>query len=139
MTGRLLRVVLPITLVLLAGCDHAERDKARARAEEMARDAKRQAREVASQVKTNAPGEAKEKLRRGGEDLKRAAVIAQVKSKLASELGVDTVTNVSVGLDGSTVTLTGTVHSDQQKRTAEEAARGIAGVSAVQNKLSVSP
>ena len=95
---------------------------------------------------------AEEKLRRGGEDLRvaggeaavkldRAAVIAKVKTKLATATGLSTVTGINVSLDssGQVVTLSGRVASEAQKSSAGQAASEVSGVTKVINDLDVRP
>jgi osmotically-inducible protein OsmY len=69
--------------------------------------------------------------------LDHAALIAQVKSKLAADAGLSTLTDISVDTSGHIVTLRGTVDSEQQKRQAEEAASRVSGVSKVVDDLTV--
>jgi len=70
-------------------------------------------------------------------DLNRMALIARIKSKLAADAGLSTVTDVRVDTSGHVVTLRGTVNSEQQKRLAEEAAMQVNGVSKVVDDLTV--
>ena len=95
-------------------------------------------------------GEAEEKLRRGGDDLRvaggkaavkldRAAMIAKVKAKLATDVGLSTVTGIDVDSSGQIVTLRGTVASEDQKNQAEQAVRQVPGVTTVINELRVKP
>ncbi|HWF47825.1 MAG TPA: BON domain-containing protein [Bryobacteraceae bacterium] len=85
--------------------------------------------------------EAGEKARLAGHDaavaLDRATLVARVKSKLASDAGLSTLSDVSVDTSGHVVTLKGTVNSEQQKRLAEEAAIQVNGVSKVVDNLTV--
>lgn len=85
--------------------------------------------------------EAGEKARVAAHDaavaLDRAALIARVKSKLAADAGLSTVSEVRVDTSGHVITLRGTVNSEQQKRLAEEAALQVNGVSKVVNDLTV--
>lgn len=94
--------------------------------------------------------EAEEKLRRGGEDLRaagsqaavkldRAAMVAKVKTKLATDVGLSTVTSIDVDTTGHVVTLRGTVSSEDQRRQAEQAALEVSGVTKVVNDLRVQP
>ncbi|MGC2657157.1 MAG: BON domain-containing protein [Bryobacteraceae bacterium] len=69
--------------------------------------------------------------------LDHAALIAQVKSKLAADAGLSTLADISVDTSGHIVTLRGTVDSEQQKRQAEEAASQVSGVSKVVDDLTV--
>jgi osmotically-inducible protein OsmY len=72
-----------------------------------------------------------------GVKLDHAAVIAKVKAKLASDVGLSTVTNVDVDTSGQVVTLRGMVDSVQQKQMAEHAAMQVSGVTRVVNDLKV--
>ncbi len=89
-----------------------------------------------------------DKLRRGGEDLRaaggqasvklsHAAMIAKVKAKLATDVGLSTVTGVDVDASGQVVTLRGTVASEDEKQRAEQAVRQVSGVTRVINDLTV--
>lgn len=64
-------------------------------------------------------------------------VLEDVIDLLADDPQVDA-SGIGVEVDGSTVTLTGTVSSPEMKRRAEELARGAAGVTGVENQLVVS-
>lgn len=85
--------------------------------------------------------EADEKARVAGHDaavaFDRATLIARVKSKLAADAGLSTLSDVSVDTSGHVITLRGTVNSEQQKRLAEEAAIQVNGVSKVIDDLIV--
>jgi osmotically-inducible protein OsmY len=164
-------------LALLAGCGQGDKEKARERAAEarrradeaaarareeahkLAREARQEARALNRNVKdalngtgTGQSGDSEEgqKLRRGGEDLRRAgseaevklnraALIARVKAKLANDVGLSTVTSVDVDASGQVVTLRGTVSSPEQKKQAENAVLEVSGVSRVINDLEVRP
>jgi len=135
------------------------RRKAREEAHELAHEAKRAASELKGQIKQatqgNGPGATGgdgdgQKLRHGGEDLRaagseatvkldHAAMIAKVKAKLASDVGLSTVTRVEVDDSGQVVTLRGTVDSPEQKTQAERAVRQVEGVTRVVNNLQVRP
>jgi osmotically-inducible protein OsmY len=64
-------------------------------------------------------------------------IVAQVKSKLASEIGATTVTNVSVDSTNGVVTLAGQVDSAEVKTHAEAVAKGVPKVVRVINNLQV--
>jgi hypothetical protein len=64
-------------------------------------------------------------------------ITAQVKSKLASDVGVSTVTNVSVNSTNGIVTLSGQVNSTDIKARAEAAAKSVPKVVRVINNLQV--
>ena len=66
-------------------------------------------------------------------------MLARVKSRLAADAGLSTLTSVSVAVNGSVVTLTGTVANVDQKKAAASAASQVDGVSRVRNDLLVRP
>lgn len=99
---------------------------------------------------TNGTSGAQEKLARGSQDLRveagkagvkldHAALIAKVKAKLATDVGLSTVTGVDVDTSGQIVTLRGTVDSVQQKQQAEQAVLQVNGVTRVIDQLQVRP
>jgi osmotically-inducible protein OsmY len=71
--------------------------------------------------------------------LDRAAMIAKVKAKLATDVGVSTAASVDVDSTGQVVTLRGTVDSEEQKQQAEQAVMQVNGVTKVINLLQVKP
>ena len=90
------------------------------------------------------------KLKHGANDLRaagnqaevkfdRAAMIAKVKGKLATEVGVSTINGIDVDASGEVVTLRGSVASEQQKQQAEHAALEVEGVKRVVDQLVVKP
>ena len=138
------------------------REKVRQAAERASEDARKLGRQVKDDASSlsrnldramNRPGttaRAEEKLRKGAQDLRtageqarvkldQAAIIAQVKSKLASDLGLSTMTDIDVYANDGVVTLKGSVTSPDLKDQAAEAARKIDGVSRVVNQLVVKP
>jgi osmotically-inducible protein OsmY len=78
-------------------------------------------------------------LNHSAKKLDNAALLAKVKAKLASDIGVATLNNVNVDISGSVVTLRGTVASDTQRRAAQRAASQVSGVTNVVNELKVVP
>ena len=64
-------------------------------------------------------------------------ITTEVKAQLAEKLRLSTVTNVNVTTVNGQVTLTGIVESEQMKKRAEQIARGVNGVSRVNNNLQV--
>lgn len=70
---------------------------------------------------------------------KDASLKAQVKAKLATDVGAATVTAVEVNVTNGVVTLAGPVRSDEEKQKAEAAARSVEGVVGVNNALQVMP
>jgi hypothetical protein len=133
--------------------ERAKQDQARAQAEmrKLGAEAKQQAGELRANVdhalqpgQTNSASGAEAKLRHGGEELRsagdkagvklnHAALIAQVKAKLASDVGLSTLTSVDVDSSGHTVTLHGTVASEAQRTQAEQAVSQIDGITKVED------
>ena len=66
-----------------------------------------------------------------------AAIEAQVKAKLASDVGAASVTAVEVNVTNGVVTLAGPVSTEDDRQRAEAAARGVEGVTSVNNNLQV--
>lgn len=135
------------------------RQKAREEAHELAHEAKRAANALHHQIDQAMDGSGprstgtdgtSQKLQRGSQDLRaagseatvkldHAALIAKVKAKLASDVGLTTVTRVEVDDSEQVVTLRGTVDSPEQKAQAERAVRQVEGVTRVVNDLQVKP
>ncbi len=66
-------------------------------------------------------------------------IMAQVKTKLASDVGVSSVTNISVNSTNGVVTLAGQVNSPDVKAKAETVARSVPKVVRVVDTLQVTP
>ena len=67
-----------------------------------------------------------------------AAITTKVKSALAADVGLRTVTGINVDTDaGGVVTLKGQVASDDMKKRAEQVAKKVNGVKSVKNELQV--
>ena len=132
--------------------------KSRAEAEKLGREAKQGARDLDKRIDgalkgrpadaQDAGNQAGEKLdhatqmaktegERATRKLSRAAMIGKVKAKLVSEVGLSTASNVDVQVVGGTVTLAGTVSSEEQKTQAERSVSQIDGVEKVVNRLSI--
>ncbi len=62
---------------------------------------------------------------------------AQIKTKLASDIGASTLTSLSVDVTNGVVTLAGPVHNEDEKSRAEATAKSITGVVRVNNALQV--
>jgi osmotically-inducible protein OsmY len=152
-----------------SACSGSDEEKARQRAAEAREKAREEAYRLAHQAKQAAHALKRdinqavntgggrpasdstgEKLQRGGQDLRaagdeakvkldRAALIAKIKAKLASDVGLATVTSIDVDDSGQVVTLRGTVDTPEQKRQAEYAVRHVSGVRDVVNDLQVKP
>lgn len=95
--------------------------------------------ESASHKLSRAEATAKEGASRAGVKLDHAVLLAKVKTKLMSDAGLSTVGNVDVALNGTVVTLSGTVANENQKKAAEQAASQVDGVTKVQDLLTVQP
>ena len=68
-----------------------------------------------------------------------AEITAKVKSKLASDVGLSTVTNISVNSTNGVVTLSGQVKTAENKSRAGEIAAAVPKVVRVINVLQVAP
>lgn len=68
-----------------------------------------------------------------------AQITTQVKSKLASDVGADSLTNVDVNTTNGVVTLAGQVESASVKNRVETVTESIPGVVKVNNELQVAP
>jgi hyperosmotically inducible protein len=66
-------------------------------------------------------------------------ITAQVKSKLASDVGVSSVTNISVNSTNGVVTLSGQVNSPDVKTKAEAVAKSVSKVVRVVDTLQITP
>ena len=72
-----------------------------------------------------------------GRQIDDAGIKAAVKAKLAADVRLSTLTNVDVNSTNGVVTLSGQVHTVDEKRFAGEVARGVDGVVRVNNELQV--
>lgn len=68
-----------------------------------------------------------------------ATLTGKVKTALASDVGLGTVTSINVDSDNGVVTLKGHVDSADKKAKAEEIAKKVDGVKSVKNELRVEP
>jgi hyperosmotically inducible protein len=66
-----------------------------------------------------------------------ATLTTKVKTALAADVGLSTVTSINVDSDSGVVTLKGAVDSADKKAKAEEIAKGVEGVKSVKNELKV--
>lgn len=71
-----------------------------------------------------------------GQTIDDAAITASVQEKLTGDK-LSNFARINVDADGSVVTLKGTVRSVEEKTRAEELARQVAGVTKVNNNLSI--
>jgi osmotically-inducible protein OsmY len=137
----------------MTSCSTGNQDKARADAkragEEIKMSANDLSRKVSAAVKpdsesasekmSHAEADAKSAADHAGIKLDHAALLAKVTTRLASEAGLSTLTNIDVTVDGSVAILSGTVNSRAQKKAAETAASQVDGITHVDNRLTVQP
>lgn len=116
---------LTVALVVASGCNKRDEQKAES------------ASERARQKLSTAGQELRAESKRAAVKLDRAAMIAKIKTKLATDAGLSTATSVDVDVTGQVVTLRGTVSSEDQKRQAERVVKQIDGVSRVIDDLEV--
>jgi len=135
-------ILLGWLLLVSTGCDRSTQDKARERQAEAERklrklgsDAKQRAKELDHNIKDAVQPDREH----AAEKLDNAALLAKVKARLASDIGVATLSNVNVDTSGSVVTLRGTVASDTERQAAQRAASQVSGVTSVVNDLKVVP
>lgn len=76
---------------------------------------------------------------RAGNEMSDAATTTAVKSKLAADVRLSTLTSINVDTNGHVVTLSGSVPTAADKEMAEAAAKSIDGVTSVVNNLEVRP
>lgn len=115
---------------------HERAQQARQEAKKLGNEAKQEAHQLNHQI--NQALNSNESRQAAGK-LDRAALVAKVKAKLATDVGLSTVTSVDVDATGHVVTLRGTVKSSEQKRQAQHAIAQLNGVTRVDNELRVSP
>ncbi len=136
-----------------SSCSPSQQSKADARAQDAKADVKdlaTKARDTAQQLaqkakqKSNALGTEMHTAMNGsqtGSEIKteteRLALTARVKSKLANEVGLNTLTGVDVDTSGSVVTLSGVVPTAEDKQRAGTAVGSMPGVQRVINNLQV--
>jgi osmotically-inducible protein OsmY len=138
-------------LALSSSCTSRDQEKAREDAHKAAAELKHDGRELSNNIDraiqpdsrsaSDKLADGKAKLEAAGDrasvKLSRAALVAQVKTNLASQDGLSTITGIDVDAEGSVVTLRGHVGSQAQKDAAERAAARVNGVSRVQNDISI--
>jgi hyperosmotically inducible periplasmic protein len=133
-------ILLSCLFLVLIGCDRSTQEKARERqaeAEQKIRRLGNEAKERAKELDHSIKGAVQPDSEHAGEKLDNAALLAKVKAKLASDVGVATLNNVNVDISGSVVTLRGTVATDEERQSAQKAASQVSGVTSVVNELKV--
>ncbi len=102
-----------LALCLLTGCSQTDRNRMEQKAENAAEKTER--------------------------TIDNAALTTAVKSKLAADVRLGTLTSINVDSSGSTVTLSGHVKTSEEKSYAEDVAKTVDGVSTVVNRLEIRP
>ncbi len=131
-------------LTLSSACSPADQDKAK----QDARDLGHKVSQAVGPVRLRDTQSAAAKLRHGEEDLRaagqkagvkldHAALLARVKTKLATGIGLSAATGIDVEARGEVITLRGSVSSEDQKQQAAQAVSQLDGVSKVVNDLTV--
>lgn len=87
----------------------------------------------------NAAHIAKEESAQAAQKLSHVALLARVKAKLVSDLGLSTASAVNVSVNGDIVTLTGTVPNEDRKNQAQQSVSQVGGVAKVVNHLELQP
>lgn len=120
MTKRFLSVLCVLGLAVTWGCSSDRRGDAERTADRAVEGTER------------AAGQA-------GRAIDDATVTTKVKGQLAADEGLRTLTGISVDTENGVVRLTGEVPTAAMKERVETAARGVEGVTRVQNDLKVQP
>lgn len=107
------KAAFPVIFLLLAGCSERQQQKVESETKEAGRSAERK--------------------------VDNAATTTAVKSKLAADVRLSTLTSINVDSNGDVVTLTGSVPKADDKRKAEEVAMSVDGVRRVINSLEIKP
>jgi len=94
------------------------------------------AREQGTAITRKAAETTKVAAERAGEAMSEAALTAKIKSKMALDDNVKA-RNINVDTNGTVVTLTGTVRSEDERRRAVRLARDTQGITQVVDKLQV--
>ena len=132
MRKNFMTIAFTVGLALSASsCSQRERDQAERQADRAADKVESAANKAADKVESAAD--------KAGAEMSEAATTAAVKSKLAADVKLSTLTRINVDTNGHTVTLTGTVPTAVDKTSAEVVAKSVDGVVAVVNNLVVKP
>lgn len=129
-------------LLVLTACDRSTQDKAREREAETRQKIRKlgsEARQRVKEVDRNIAQTVQPEGDQAAAKLDGAALLAKVKAKLASDVGLATLNDVNIDTHGSVVTLRGTVASEAQRQEAQRAASQVSGVTNVVNELKVAP
>jgi osmotically-inducible protein OsmY len=88
-------------------------------------------------AKTDSAVPTKEDRAQNRDTVSGATLTGKVKSALAADVGLKTVTGIDVDSDKGVVTLKGKVDTADQKKRAETVAKKVSGVKSVKNQLTV--
>lgn len=116
-------------LSLAAGCDQAQEDRAAKAASEAVRDANETLQRAGEAVREGA--------REAGLAAEDAGITARIKTALIADQAVNGA-DINVDTNGGKVTLSGHLPDQAQVDRALQIARGVEGVKAVENRLTVS-
>lgn len=127
-----------VVLSFCFACTQKDQEEAQRKAEQAQQRTERAADRTGAEVKKLAK-DTKRQTKETGRQLSHAALIGRIKSKLANDVGLSTITSVEVNEKSGTVTLQGRVSSAEQKREAQRVVMQIDGVKSVENLLEVRP
>jgi osmotically-inducible protein OsmY len=135
---RVLSAVLGFFLLIgLIACNPSDQERAREQARKDGHEIARGAEKASDEIKKDAEELSRQVDAKVQPQLDHAAMLSKVKTKLATDAGLDTLANVNVDVNGSVVTLSGTVTNEYQKKAAGVAASKVDGVTQVDNHLTV--
>jgi osmotically-inducible protein OsmY len=130
---------LLLILASFVSCSKTQQDRARERAHEAERkldEAGRKVKHEANRLAARAKGD-EPTAKKTGTEADRLALVARAKAVLANQVGLKTLSSVSIECNGSTVTLSGRVPRAEDKARAQEAVSGLSGVTRVVNHIEV--
>jgi osmotically-inducible protein OsmY len=130
---------LLLILASFVSCSKTQQDRARERAHEAERkldEAGRKVKHEANRLAARAKGD-EPTTEKTGTEADRLALVARAKAALANEVGLKTLSSVSVECNGSTVTLSGRVPRAEDKARAQETVSSLSGVTRVVNHIEV--
>lgn len=118
-------------LISSNACSQRQQDQAQANTE--------QATDKTKGAANQAVDKTKDAAQQAGQGISEAGLTGKVKSKLAADVKLSTLTSIDVDSNGSVVTLSGHVPNSADKKLAERVAHSVEGVSKVVNQLTVAP
>jgi osmotically-inducible protein OsmY len=130
---------LLLILASFVSCSKTQQDRARERAHEAERkldEAGRKVKHEANRLAARAKGD-EPTAKKTGTEADRLALVARAKAVLANQVGLKTLSSVSIECNGSTVTLSGRVPRAEDKARAQETVSSLSGVTRVVNHIEV--